>query len=258
VPSFRYDRPPAGETAFDFGEPYYREYRRCGLCGHFFSCHEMDLSALYSSAYIEATYGTQMRAAYDRIMSLPSEASDNMGRMARVLAFAERHPPVRGRQPRLLDIGSGLAVFPARMREAGWDCTALDPDPRAAEHAQSLGLATATGDFLTMDLAALDRFDFVTFNKVIEHVEAPVVMLHRTSGVLDPGGLVYVEVPDGDAASSQGPGREEFFVEHHHVFSPASLALTAKRAGLSTVIIERLREPSGKFTICAFLGSDQG
>jgi 2-polyprenyl-3-methyl-5-hydroxy-6-metoxy-1,4-benzoquinol methylase len=131
-----------------------------------------------------------MRATYDRIMSLPPEASDNMGRVARVLAFAERHPPVRRRQPRLLDVGSGLAVFPERMREAGWDCTALDPDPRAAEHAQSLGLATATGDFLTMDLAALDQFDFVTFNKVIEHVEAPVVMLHRTSGVLDPGGLV--------------------------------------------------------------------
>ena len=257
VPSFRYDEPPAGETAYDFGQIYHREYRHCGLCGHFFSRHNMDLSALYDGPYVEATYGAQMRATYDRIMALPPERSDNAGRVARVLAFAKRRLPGRGRLPRLLDIGSGLAVFPARMRAAGWDCTALDPDPRAAEHAQSLGLATVTGDVLTVDLAALDHFDFVTFNKVIEHVEAPVVMLRRTSGVLDPGGLVYVEVPDGDAASAQGPGREEFFVEHHHVFSPASLALTAKRAGFSTVTIERLREPSGKFTISAFLRLEQ-
>ena len=112
------------------------------------------------------------------------------------------------------------------------------------------------GDFLTMDIAALGRFKLVTLNKVIEHVEAPVVMLRRTSGVLSPAGFVYVEAPDGDAAAAEGPGREEFFIEHHHVFSPASLALTAKRAGFSPVLIERLREPSGKFTICAFLRAE--
>src|SRR5262245_14140469 len=257
APSFSYDKPPAGETRFDFGQTYHREYRHCVLCGHFFSRHEMDLSTLYGGAYVEATYGAQMRATYDRIMSLPSENSDNAGRVARVLSFAERHLPARGRLPRLLDIGSGLAVFAARMRAAGWDCTALDPDPRAAEHARSLGLTAVADDFLVMDLTGLGGFDAVSLNKVIEHVDQPVAMLRRSAGVLDPAGLVYVEVPDGDAASTEGPGREEFFIEHHHVFSPASVALTAKRAGFSTVAIERLREPSGKFTICAFLKPEQ-
>jgi hypothetical protein len=256
APSFAYDAPPVGETAFDFGQAYHREYRHCGLCGHFFSCHDMDLSALYGGTYVEATYGAQMRAAYDRIMALPPEASDNIGRVARVLAFAERRLPMHERPPRLLDIGSGLAVFPARMREAGWDCTALDPDPRAAEHARSLGLTAVADDFLVMDLTGLGHFDMVSLNKVIEHVDKPVAMLRRAFRMLDLGAFVYVEVPDG-AASTDGPGREEFFIEHHHVFSPASLALTAERAGFSSVMVECLREPSGKFTICAFLGFER-
>jgi len=37
------------------------------------------------------------------------------------------------------------------------------------------------------------------------------------------------------------------------VFSPGSLALVAARAGFGPIAIERLREPSGKFTLRAFL-----
>jgi hypothetical protein len=93
----------------------------------------------------------------------------------------------------------------------------------------------------------------VTFNKVLEHVEDPVALLAKAAELLEPQGFVYAEVPDGEAAAVEGPGREEFFIEHHHVFSPASLALTAARAGLSALAIERLREPSTKFTLRAFL-----
>ena len=38
------------------------------------------------------------------------------------------------------------------------------------------------------------------------------------------GDLVYVELPDAEGAALHGPGREEFFIEHHHVFSAASTA----------------------------------
>jgi hypothetical protein len=78
-------------------------------------------------------------------------------------------------------------------------------------------------------------------------------MLRRARGCLAPGGFVYVEVPDGEAAADAGADREEFFVDHWHVFSPASLALLARQAGFRTIALERLREPSGKFTLRAFL-----
>ena len=50
------------------------------------------------------------------------------------------------------------------------------------------------------------------------------------------------------AAASHGPGREEFFIEHHHVFSPASLAMLAAGGRPVAGRLERLREPSTKFT----------
>lgn len=251
--AFHYDAPPAGETVFDCGGGQYeRGYSRCGLCGHWFSDNSMDLSGLYGGAYVDNTYGARMRQTFDRIQALPPEKSDNAGRVTRVLDFARTHFAA-GKVPRLLDIGAGLGVFPHRMKEAGWQCTALDPDERVARHAREvIGIEGITGDFMQIETATLGPFDVVTFNKVLEHVEDPVAMLARAKPLLAPEGFVYFEVPDGEAAASEGPGREEFFIEHHHVFSSASATLLAVRAGFKPLLTQSLCEPSSKFTLRVF------
>jgi 2-polyprenyl-3-methyl-5-hydroxy-6-metoxy-1,4-benzoquinol methylase len=95
-------------------------------------------------------------------------------------------------------------------------------------------------------------FDVVTFNKVLEHVEDPVALLALARPVLASEGFVYYEVPDGESASAEGAGREEFFIEHHHAFSPASAALLSERAGFQPISLARVIEPSGKHTIRIF------
>lgn len=239
---------PEGETEFDLhGAGYVRDLLRCASCGHFVSRTELDLSGLYEGDYMDATYaGDRLRKTYDRIMALPPESSDNVARVARVVGEV-------GTVGHVLDVGSGLGVFPARMKEAGWRVTALDPDPRAVEHTRDVvGVAAVEADFAEADLGSLGAFDLITLNKVLEHVPDPVAMLAQAGGLLRPGGVVYVELPDGDGAAAEGPGREEFFVEHLHVFSPASLALLVQHAGLRLRRVERLREPSTKFTTFAF------
>jgi 2-polyprenyl-3-methyl-5-hydroxy-6-metoxy-1,4-benzoquinol methylase len=255
--AFTYERPPAGEMRFPFGGEYRRAYRRCDLCGHYFSQHALDMAALYAGTYVDATYADSagLRRSFERIIALPEGKSDNRGRVRRILDFAARHLPKLDRAPRVLDVGSGLAVFPYAMSQAGWQVTALDPDGRAAAHARdTVGVAAIAGDFMALDASTLGGYDAVTFNKVLEHVEAPVSMLARAAALIDGGGFVYLEVPDGEAAAREGGEREEFFVDHHHVFSMASTALLAERAGFRTLAIERLREPSGKYTVRAFLG----
>lgn len=253
VPAFVYDSPPAGETHFDLrGQSYRRRYLRCTECGHWYSDTKMDLRGLYGGAYVDSTYAAGMRKTFDRIRALPPEKSDNAGRVRRIVEFAARHfPPMM--QPSLLDVGSGLAVFPAAIREAGWRCTALDPDPRAAAHArEAAGVDAIAADFMTVADDKLGRYDLITFNKVLEHLEDPVAMLQKAARHLRPGGVIYVEVPD-EAASAEGPGREEFFIEHFHVFSPASVGILARQSGLRVLESERVREPSTKFTLRAFL-----
>ena len=253
-----FDHPPPVESRFPLppGTDYHRRYDRCRGCGHFLSRHEMELTALYEGAYVDTVYGSVegIHRTYERIAALPPDRSDNRLRVSRIATFAEGHfgPDHR---PSLLDVGSGLGVFPAAVAALGWNCTALDPDERAAEHlSRQLGLRTICGDFFALDLAGLGRFDVITLNKVIEHVLDPVAMLERAGGMLTGHGFLYVEVPDV-AALADGAEREEFTVDHHHVFSPESLAIAAERAGLKTRRCERLREPSGKYTLRAFLAA---
>jgi SAM-dependent methyltransferase len=253
VEAFVYEEPPPGETKFDLGnEAYSRAYDRCDSCGHFFARHQVDLVALYEHSYVDATYGgTQgMRARLMSIRALPPELSDNAGRTARIARFCQQ---TRGRAGgRLLDVGAGIGVFPAAMKDLGWDVEAIERDPRTADHLHGMvGVKTYTDDIAALKDAGIAPFDLVTFNKVLEHVQNPVDMLSDAAPMMLAKGHVYVEVPDV-AAAQDGPSREEFFIEHFHVFSPSSLAMTVEQAGFRLVELERLREPSGKFSLFAF------
>jgi SAM-dependent methyltransferase len=232
---------------------YRRRYRVCATCGHWYGEHDLDLSALYKQDYIDATYGgvQGLEQRFRKIMALPPEKSDNRQRVVRVSDYAARTGFSSPTERRLLDVGAGLGVFPAAMMEQGWEVVGLEPDPRNVTHLRSVGI-TAFAELLEqLDPSQAGRFTAITFNKVLEHVEDPVGMLAEALPLLADRGFLYIEVPDV-AAAAEGPGREEFFIEHHHVFSPASLKLLIERAGFVSTMLERLREPSGKYTIYAF------
>lgn len=250
-----YGEPPEGEIRFDIAGPYRRELRRCITDGHVVSVHSMDMAGLYSGAYVDATYGPDgMRRTFERVLALPAAQSDNAGRVTRIREFMEQR--LGERMPSLLDVGSGTGVFPSQMQAAGWKVTALDPDERAVRHLLEVaGVAAVQADFGTTPLDLLGVHDLVTFNKVLEHVLDPIALLHAAQAVLLPGGVVYVEVPDAEGAAGDPAGyeREEFFIDHLHVFSTASAQALAEAAGYEVLDLERLQEPSTKYTVRLFL-----
>jgi 2-polyprenyl-3-methyl-5-hydroxy-6-metoxy-1,4-benzoquinol methylase len=208
----------------------------------------MNLTDFYRGGYVDGTYGERMKETFLKILALQDGRSDNQARVQRVLEFAKKHLQ-KNKPHSLLDVGSGLAVFPYRMKEAGWDVTALDPDARAVTHAREMaGVRAVHGDFLTWEPKSDERFDLITMNKVLEHVEDPLTMLSQARHWIRPGGFLYLEVPDA-SASRAGPGREEFFVEHLHVFSTKSLACIIRKSEWQVHQIAALREPSGKYTL---------
>jgi 2-polyprenyl-3-methyl-5-hydroxy-6-metoxy-1,4-benzoquinol methylase len=252
---FEYHEPPVREVKFDHSKTskYYREMRKCTRCGHFYSVHDIDLSRLYDEDYVSSTYGSQLFATFNRINALDPAKSDNVGRVKRVTEFVNSSLGISKNPRSVLDIGSGLCVFLFRMKQVGWDCTALDPDARSVEHAQKVvGVNAVKGDFMVTD-HGLGTYDLISFNKVLEHVLDPIAMLKRSHQFLKPGGMVYFEVPDGECAQRDGSDREEFFIDHHHVFSMASTTLLAYHSGFTVRMAERLKEPSTKYTIRTFL-----
>lgn len=254
--TFSYDAAPQGETSFDLhGSPYRRNYVACKVCGHWFGRHDLDLNGLYSHNYVDAVYGGPdgLRQKFETIMALPPEKSDNRQRVERVCAFARERGIDESKGPRLLDVGAGLGVFPAAMKPRGWHVTALEPDARTLAHLRTVaGVETLDLPLLEAATTGLAPFDIITFNKVLEHVQDPVELLMAAKALLLHDGIVYMELPDV-AAACEGPGREEFFIEHHHVFSPASAGMLAVRSGFRPSLIERVKEPSGKFTIRCYL-----
>jgi SAM-dependent methyltransferase len=252
VLAFQYKKPPKGETQFDWKEqPYRRGFRRCKNCGHWSAKIHMDLTDFYCGSYVNGTYGGRLKETFHRILKLPPKKSDNSARVNRVLEFAKKKWGM-AKIPSLLDIGSGLAVFPLRMKQAGWHVVALDPDVRAVEHAQkNAGLNAVHADFTKWRIPEGVKFDVITINKVLEHVKDPKAIIQKARLIIRKNGFVYIEVPDV-AASKRGKTREEFFVEHLHVFSVKSLKLLCEQSGYTTKNLKQIKEPSGKFTIYSF------
>lgn len=253
-----YDQPPAGEIVFSFINKvnYYREVKRCNGCGHFISVHNMDIGKLYEGDYVSSNYGDDgILKTFNKINALPSVKSDNIGRVKKILEYVTNNLPQKNKNPfSVLDVGSGLCVFLYRMKEAGWDCTALDPDIRSVKHAEDVvGVKAVCGNF--MEVANLGKYDLITFNRVLEHVGEPRALLQKSSQHLKPKGFVYIEVPDGEKAIKYGKEREEFTIDHIHIFSKKSLELLIEQSGFEVKLIERLQEPSSKYTLRAFIVS---
>ncbi len=247
---------PERETAFDLSGAYSRHIYKCSMTGHFLNQHDYDLDALYEQGYVDATYGAKLKTTFEKIINLPSDQSDNKKRVARIIEFAARHFG-NEKAKSVLDVGSGLCVFPYEMKQAGWQAMALDLDERQAQHARDVaGVEAQHGMLECFSQKDLGTYDVITFNKVLEHIKDPVKTLAYAKQFLKDDGFAYVELPDGEMAAKdqkEGYDREEFFIDHHHVFSMTSYAMLAQKAGFHIVTLERIREPSDKYTLAGFL-----
>ena len=252
----QFHTPPPGETNFELTkyQPYDRSIFQCALCGHYYSITPLNIETLYNNSYASHTYGDdhQIRTNFEKIMNLDSSQSDNFQRVQRISNFLSK--TYKNFSSTLLDVGSGLGVFPFSMKKLGFDklyCSEIDKT--YVNHLKdTLGLNIF--DFNIKDKSKY-LFDLITFNKVCEHVPNPINFLLYYLKFLHLNGHIYIELPDGESAvkDKDGFNREEFFIEHYHIFSMQSCLLMARSLRLEIVNMGKLVEPSGKYTLFAFL-----
>lgn len=152
------------------------------------------------------------------------------------LRFFDRN---RIRPRKVLDFGCAFGGF-------GFALARRDPEARvflhdaSADAAERCRIMVREGGYTNvrvLDVEGLERedgFDFILLIAVLEHVEEDRELLERLRDKLDPGGYLYVMVPE--IGARHDAEADEY---HHHVrpgYSRAGLSALVESAGLEVVV----------------------
>jgi SAM-dependent methyltransferase len=139
----------------------------------------------------------------------------------------------------LLEVGCGTGEFTKVAEDEGYDAYGVEPSEWAASHARALDVAVDTG-FLSDWIARHPGLhpDGICLWHVLEHSPDPLAFLKEIVSVLQPGGHLFLEVPNfgSSAAARLGmtwdcaqPG------DHFVHYTPEGLGRLLDRAGFSQV-----------------------
>jgi SAM-dependent methyltransferase len=101
---------------------------------------------------------------------------------------------LKKRSGKLLDIGCGNGEFLKFAGRYGWHAVGVDFDRGAVKEARSYGLDVRLGDINVLDSS--ERYDFISLSHVIEHVYDPAELLRSCHGLLNDGGVLWLETPN--------------------------------------------------------------
>jgi ubiquinone/menaquinone biosynthesis C-methylase UbiE len=229
---------------------------KCNHCKVFFSTQYSHINQVYEdvSLYDAAYDEKSIKERYTKIINLPSTSSDNAQRVQRCKDYHQHLTKLLNIQSdhyQLLDIGAGLGVFISKFMDQDYQCSALELNQVASNHIQSvLPSVTVYQDYM-QNLNFENTFDLITMNRVLEHIETPIDVMIEVYRALKPNGMVYLELPDTLSYYLDGDSNEAFASGHYMVYSDSSIYFLFEQTGLKLMKLERIQEPSGKYTIYA-------
>jgi 2-polyprenyl-3-methyl-5-hydroxy-6-metoxy-1,4-benzoquinol methylase len=149
-----------------------------------------------------------------------------------------RRPPyvLSGITPgRMLDVGCGAGELLEQYAERGWETYGIDPSSSATAAAARRGAHVHTGTLVDQPWPE-DSFQLITFQDALEHIVDPIDALRRARGLLAPGGLVLISVPNWCCWQRRFVFRSRWFSldlpRHQQHFSVRALQRLAASSGL--------------------------
>lgn len=192
---------------------------------------------MLANGYLNHRYGTTRQPA----SKLGVLAAKLLLSQRQALDVQFRYLPRPTQGQRLLDVGCGNGDFLISAREAGWQVSGVEPDPKAAAMAQQRGLNVILGttDKLTEKSGS---FAAITLSHVIEHVHDPKFLLQVIYRLLEIDGVVYIDTPNIESCGARIFGANWRGMEtprHLALFNTSSLTKLLKATGFGCVKIER-------------------
>lgn len=225
-----------------------RSIFHCENCGHYTNIHKYSsfMKKVYKRDYSKYSYGKVLQK-FESIRKLPKEKSSNFFRCKFI---TENIKKKKGNK--ILDIGAGFGIFVYAMKKKGWNVVALEINKELNNFiSRKLKIKTIGRDIIKKKFNKNLKFSMITLNKVLEHFTYTDVkkVLNKIKYILRPNGRIYIEVPDGEAAAKKGLHRQEFFLEHHNIFSKKSIQIFLKKFNFRIQKINKLKEINGKYTL---------
>jgi SAM-dependent methyltransferase len=150
-----------------------------------------------------------------------------------------------GSGKRVLDIGCGQGELLQWLVERGFEADGIEPSEDAAAIARERGLAARTATLEELVADSPPPYDAALLVNVLEHVPRPEEMLRAIHGILEPGGFLYIRVPNDfnplQAAAQSKLDAEPWWVavpDHVNYFDVESLCDLTRQTGYEPVDVQ--------------------
>lgn len=98
---------------------------------------------------------------------------------------------------KLLDVGCGTGTITSTLRDAlSLDVVGVEPHPERAEQARTEGLNVITDVYDQTFAQRNEKFNYILFADVLEHLVDPAEMLREVKNSLAPDGRVLASIPN--------------------------------------------------------------
>jgi 2-polyprenyl-3-methyl-5-hydroxy-6-metoxy-1,4-benzoquinol methylase len=139
---------------------------------------------------------------------------------------------------KLFDVGAGYGHFLLTGKQLGYDVHGIEMSRANVEFIRDeIGIEVDEGDFLEMDVGS--SYDIVTMWDVLEHMDAADQAIAKISKLLNPGGYVFIQVPQIDSLLAR-IRKENWWMmglDHVNYFSKKTIRKLLGDHGIETVRI---------------------
>lgn len=225
------------------------QYVNCLDCGLVYLCPQPtpeELLALYSREMPGENHpaGMFQEDRLSKFLSGPTAFQ----RLSRLLALRffrlgtswQSLPLDAGKGSRVLEVGCGSGRDAIRLHQSGWDVYGTDPNPATINLLK--GVIPGHFERGSIETAGYPQryFRTVRLRQVLEHLSSPRVTLQRLFELLEPGGTIYLSLPNIDSFGARI--FRKYWIGywppfHVTLFSPSTLRQMLKETGFEHIEI---------------------
>lgn len=244
----KYNTPDKYEQWCGVPDPIQRTWYQCDECGLYKVLHSYSpdlLESIYTNGYRAKNFrGGDILSEFMRINELPYRESENLRRVNWLKQFVEWGTG------NLLDVGSGLGVFPNEVaKTCKCKVKTIEPNKDSYDFIESYLGYDCRHSFYKPGLYN-HKFDWITCVHVLEHQKKPEEMLLGFREDLKENGHLFIEVPDACEFEQLEDDNDEFNSTHLYFFSPVSLIRIVEGCGFKVTDMHRVKtEPRGLYRI---------